>query len=137
MIRLKNAYEKYFCVGGGYSPHVDITRAQKRQVAVSHVKLQAWKVPVVLGEEARVCVAQYVLDPTAFKTGSVAYFAPVFLPICGAYMRIYFRFSVFQDMSDGAYNGLGVICPNGANRSRDAGTVSGGFTITYDMATAE
>ncbi len=45
--------------------------------------------------------------------------------------------SVFQDMSDGAYNGLGVICPNGANRSRDAGTVSGGFTITYDMATAE
>jgi hypothetical protein len=43
---------------------------------------------------------------------------------------------VFQAMARGAYDGLGVICTDG-NKPRNAGTVSGGFTITYDMATAE
>ena len=43
---------------------------------------------------------------------------------------------VFQAMARGAYDGLGVICTDG-NTPRNAGTVSGGFTITYDMATAE
>lgn len=41
-----------------------------------------------------------------------------------------------QALSDGAYFGETVTCENG-NRSRDAGSVSTGFTITYDMAIAE
>lgn len=44
--------------------------------------------------------------------------------------------SVFQAMSDGAYNGATVVCDDG-DRPRDAGSVSTGYTITYDMATAE
>lgn len=41
--------------------------------------------------------------------------------------------SVFQGLSNGAYSGKTVTCTNG-NRSRDAGSVPEGFTITYDMA---
>ena len=41
-----------------------------------------------------------------------------------------------QALSDGAYFGAEVTCDNG-NRSRDAGSVPAGYTITYDMATAE
>ncbi len=41
-----------------------------------------------------------------------------------------------QAFSDKAYFGAEVTCDNG-NRSRDAGSVPAGYTITYDMATAE
>lgn len=41
-----------------------------------------------------------------------------------------------QALSDGAYGGLEVTCDNG-DRPRDAGSVPAGYTITYDMATAE
>ena len=40
---------------------------------------------------------------------------------------------VFQAFSNGAYGGRTVSCSNG-NRTRDAGIVPGGFTITYDTA---
>lgn len=43
---------------------------------------------------------------------------------------------VFQAMSDGAYGERIVACDDG-NRTRTAGSVPGGFTITYDMAIAE
>lgn len=42
---------------------------------------------------------------------------------------------VFQGLSNGAYNGKTVIC-DGGDRARTAGSVEGGFTITYDMALA-
>lgn len=40
---------------------------------------------------------------------------------------------IFQAISDGAYNGAKVVCDDG-DRPRDAGSVSTGYTITYDMA---
>lgn len=43
---------------------------------------------------------------------------------------------VFQALSDGAFDGVEVICVDG-DRPRDAGSVPSGYTITYAMATAE
>lgn len=41
-------------------------------------------------------------------------------------------------LASGAYPGFDVTClSNGGDRPRDAGSVSTGYTITYDMATAE
>ena len=42
---------------------------------------------------------------------------------------------VLQEMSNGAFGGLGVICTNG-NQPRNATIDPDGFTITYEMATA-
>lgn len=44
--------------------------------------------------------------------------------------------SMFQALSNGAYGSRTVACDNG-DRSRTAGSVSTGYTITYSMATAE
>lgn len=41
--------------------------------------------------------------------------------------------TVFQGLSNGAYGGAAVTCSNG-NRPRTAGSVPGGYTITYAMA---
>lgn len=40
---------------------------------------------------------------------------------------------VFQAISNGAYEGMTVVCDNG-NRNRDAAIAPAGFTITYNMA---
>lgn len=41
--------------------------------------------------------------------------------------------SMFQALSNGAYGGSTISCSNG-NRARTAGSVSSGYTITYEMA---
>lgn len=45
------------------------------------------------------------------------------------------QISIIQAFSDGAYNGVEVLCDDG-DRPRDAGSDPDGYTITYDMATA-
>ena len=45
------------------------------------------------------------------------------------------QISIIQAFSDGAYNGVEVLCDDG-DRPRDAGSDPDGYTITYDMAAA-
>ena len=76
--------EVFFCVSFGNAVHIDVTGAQKRQVAMSHIELKARQVGVVFGVEACVCVAQNIANPASAKARIIADFAPAALPVCRA-----------------------------------------------------
>ena len=66
--------------------HIYVAGAEKRLVAVSHIKLQARQVGVVFCVKACVCVAKDVLNPASEKARIIADFAPAALPVCRADM---------------------------------------------------
>ncbi len=92
MLFLILQFEEAFCFGARNAVHIDVARAKKRQIAVSHIQLKAWQVCVIFCVEACVSVAQNVLNPTAAKARVVADFAPAALPIGRAYMGSVFGF---------------------------------------------
>lgn len=73
--------EVFFCVSFGNAVHIDVTGAQKRQVAMSHIELKARQVGVVFGVEACVCVAQNIANPSPAEARIVPDFTPAALPV--------------------------------------------------------
>ena len=92
MLFLILQFEEAFCFGARNAVHIDVARAKKRQVAVSHIQLKARQIGVVFCVKACVCVAQNVLNPSPAKARIIADFAPAALPIGRAYMGSVFGF---------------------------------------------
>ena len=75
-------FEETFCVCAGDAVHIDVARAQERQVAVPHIKLQTGQVSAAFCVETRVGMAQNIANPAAAKAGIIPYFPPAALPVC-------------------------------------------------------
>lgn len=76
--------EKNFSIHIGYSAHIDVSGAQKRNIAMPHIQLQAGQVFKSLCMVACVSVAQNILDPYVFESWVVSNFPPFFIPVARA-----------------------------------------------------